>query len=159
MKNVWVRPFRPREKGADGQYHVSAEAKLFYQYLYAAREGNRFDPEKFAVDEHGDFKYVDLWTCFNSERIIGFIPVTKVYLIESLAFAPGLDKVTEARALQAMQHKLVFEAEKENITDAFYVTYDGTVPEFSSRYGWASVVVPMMNLHFADLEKEHGRTE
>lgn len=147
MKNVWVRPFNHRSPG---------EKKLFVEWLYAARDKNRFDPKLFELAPDGSFLRCRVLTCFNDQEIVGFIPVTIAFQLESLAFKPGLEPTTEARALQAMQHYLVHRAAEQNISDAFFCTYDESVLEFAQRYGWSKTVVPMLNLHFKDLEPSHA---
>lgn len=132
---VWVRPFQ-----------AETDAKLLVEWLYAGREKNRFDPEIFRK------KQVEIWTAFDDTGIVGFIPVARCYLVESLAFKPGIDPRVEAQALQSWQRVQVNEAFKNNVADAFFVTFDETVLEFAKRYGWKDVVVPMVNMHFAGLE-------
>ena len=132
---VWVRPFKPE-----------TDAKLLVEWLYAGREKNRFDPEIFKR------KQVEIYTAFDDSGIVGFIPVTKCYLVESLAFKPGLSPITEAQALQSWQRAFVHKAAEHQVPQAFFVTFDETVLEFAKRYGWKEVVVPMVNLDFNQLE-------
>ena len=136
-KQVWVRLYNEEDP---------AEVKLLVEWLYARRAENRFDPELFKK------KQVKIWTAFNETGIVGFIPVTLSYTLESLAFAPGTSPVVEARALQAMQAVLVHRASENRIPSAYFVTFDTEVREFAKRYGWKDVVVPMVGLKFSDLE-------
>jgi len=159
MNNVWVRPYVARVKNLNGNWVPSDEAKLLLEWLYASRQLNRFDPALFETDRDGNFVRCAVWTCFNEDGIVGFIPVTITYLLESMAFKPGLSPIVEGRALQAMQHHLVFEANKQKISDAFFITIDTEVVEFAKRYGWKLADVPVLNLHFKDLESKNGRTE
>lgn len=134
---VWVRPFNaadPKEK------------RLLLEWLYAGREKNRFDPEIFKRGQ------VAILTCFTREGIVGFVPVSLAFLLESLAFKPGLSPITEAKALLAVQHHLVHRAFEQNVPDAFFFTRDETVLKLSKAYGWVVPDVPFLNFHFADLE-------
>jgi hypothetical protein len=136
---VWIRP-----------YDEKRDKITLAEYLYANREKNRFDPEIFKRDQ------VKIYVAFDDSGVVGFIPVVNGNQVESLAFRPGLSPITEAKALQAWQHVFVYHAFENNIPDAFFVTFDETVQEFAGRYGWKPVVVPMLNLRFANLEKEAG---
>ena len=101
-----------------------------------------------------------IFTAFDDTGIIGFIPVARCYLVESLAFKPGLSPITEGQALQAWQRVFVNEAFETNTSDAFFVTFDKEVLEFAKRYGWKDVEVPMVNLRFAELEgKPEGKKD
>jgi len=74
---VWIRPF-----------NKDTDARLLVEWLFAGREQNRFDPEQFKKGQ------VRVFTAFDESGIIGFIPVARCYLVESLAFKPGLSPVT-----------------------------------------------------------------
>lgn len=134
-EQVWIRPFK---EGADG--------KLLVEWLYAGREGNRFDPEAFSS------RQMKVYVAFDSSGVVGFVPVLNGNQVESLAFRPGLPPVTQAKAFRAWQAVFVHESFANGTQDAFFVTFDERVLEFSAKYGWKKVVVPMMNLHFAGLE-------
>lgn len=134
-QQVWVRP-----------YNKETDKRLLVEWLYAQRHKNRFDPDLFTKEQ------VKIYTAFDADGIVGFIPVKVVYMAESLAFKPGLSPVTEAKALQAWQHMMVAKCYEGNVPDMFFVTFDETVQEFAGRYHWNPVVVPMLSLHVADLE-------
>jgi hypothetical protein len=136
---VWIRP-----------YDEKRDKIKLAEYLYANREKNRFDPEVFKREQ------AEIYVAFDSTGVVGFIPVVNGNQVESLAFRPGLSPVTEAKALQSWMKVFVFQSFQKNIPDAFFVTFDQTVQEFAGRYGWKPVVVPMLNLRFANLEKEAG---
>ena len=127
-------------------YDAKRDKQKFVEWLYAAREKNRFNPEMFERDQ------VRIFTLYTEKEIVGFVPITIALVVESLAFRPGLDELTEARALEAFQNHLVYKASEQNLPDAYFVTLDESVLKFASRYGWKPTQVPMLNLHFSSLE-------
>lgn len=135
MRQVYVRRYNP-----------ATDKKLLLEWLYSGRKENRFDPEIFIKNQ------VEVYTAFTDEEIVGFIPLTRAYLVESLAFRPGLERVVEGRALQAFQHVLVDRASAENTPDAFFFTLDQSLLKFVEPYGWSTPDVPMRHLHFSSLE-------
>jgi hypothetical protein len=137
---VWVRLYNEKDP---------IERKLFVEWLYARRAENRFNPEIFVKNQ------VKIWTAFDETGIRGFIPLTVAYVLESLAFAPGTPPIVEATALKAMQAVLIHRASENNIPDAYFVTRDEAVLAFAKKYGWRDVAVPLLNLHFSDLEGKH----
>ncbi len=137
---VWIRPFNDKDEG---------ERRLLVEWLYAARERNRFDPVIF---ERGQ---VALFTFFDDTGVIGFVPISLAYVVESLAFKPGLSRITEAKALQSMQQMLVCRATEKNIPDAYFAVSDEAVKAFAQNYGWQEVQGSIMNLNFAHLEGDH----
>jgi len=134
---VYIRP-----------YDKDTDAKLLVEWLYAGRESNLFDPEIFRRGQ------AVIFTAFDDSGIIGFIPVVLCYLVESLAFKPGLPSVTEMKALVAFQHVLVHKALEQNVPDTFCVTLNEDLLRHMERYGWRPAVAPLRNLHFADLERK-----
>lgn len=136
---VYTRPFNKDDQ---------KERKLFLDWLYASRDKNRFDPDLFRKGQ------VTILTCFTSEKIVGFVPVALAYVIESLAFLPGISPEVEAQAFRAVQQHLVHCAIEKNIPDAYFVTYDEEVLKLAQRpnRGWKRVVAPLLNLHFGSLE-------
>lgn len=143
-QSVYTRPFNEKDP---------EEKKLFAEWLFAMREKNRFDP---AIFEKGQ---VTILTCFDEGGILGFVPVALAYVLESLAFRPGISPATEARCLEAVQHHLVHCAIEKNMPYAFFVTFDEEVQEFAQRrYGWKKTEVPMLTFDFNKLEPKYGRT-
>ena len=138
---VWIRP-----------YDKDRDARTLVDWLYAGRDKNRFDPDIFKKGQ------AQVYVAFDDTGTVGFIPVVNNNQVESLAFRPGLSPVTEAKALQAWMHVMVYKMYELNIPDAFFVTFDETVLAFAGRYNWRSVVVPMLNLHLKSLEAPDGGT-
>ena len=134
---VYTRPFNA------GSKH---EKRLLLEWLHARREENRFDPELFLRDQ------VRILTCFDEGGILGFVPVATCFLLESLAFKPGTDRVAEARCLEAVQHHLTHQAVANQVPYAFFVTTDEDVIKLSERRGWKKSVVPVLSFDFNKLE-------
>jgi hypothetical protein len=135
-KPIYIRP-----------YNKDTDALLLATWLYAGRDENLFDPGLF------ERKQVMIFTAFDETGVVGFIPVAVVYLVESLAFRPGLPDVTKTKALLSFQQVLVSKAAEGNVPDAFCVAQDERFLRFMERYGWRRPVAAMRNLHFADFER------
>lgn len=134
---VYTRPYDGRNK---------RERRLFIEWLHARRAENRYDPALFEKEQ------VRIITCFDDGGILGFVPVATCYLLESLAFRPGTDPVTEARCLEAVQHHLAHTAAANQVPYAFFVTTDQDVINLASRRGWRQSEVPVLCLDFNRLE-------
>lgn len=141
-RDVYARPYDKDDP---------LERQKLVEWLHARRRENRFDPRIF---EEGQAQVI---TCFDETGIVGFVPVTLAFVLESLAFPPGTSPLVEAQALRAAQGHLVWQANKERIPNAFFVTFDEDVRQIAQRHGWKPVAVPMLNLDFNGLEPREAK--
>ena len=136
-RQVYIRPF-DKEK----------DAKLLVEWLYANREQNRFDPELFKGDR------ATIYVAFDETGILGFIPVARCYLVESLAFKPGTSPQVRSQALRAWQEVFIHRALEQNIYTAFFGTYEQNLLDFAVDHSWSEEKRLIARLKFSELEKK-----
>lgn len=141
---VYTRPFNGKNR---------RERRLFIEWLHARRAENRYDPVLFEKEQ------VRILTCFDEGGILGFVPVSTCYVLESLAFAPGTDPVTEARCLESVQHHLVHIAAANQVPYMFFATTDEAVINLTARRGWKRAEVPVLCFDFNKLEPRAEDTD
>jgi hypothetical protein len=135
MNQLWVRPFLAKKK------------QQFLEWLHANREKNLYDPGIFSYGQ------TRIYDAYGKDGSVLFVPVQKVFVLDSLAPKPEATERQVAHGLREVLHTLVTKASEEGIGEIYFAA-EPSVAEFASHYGFVEVDRKIMKLKISDLDKE-----
>lgn len=120
MKDIYPRPARP------------SDIRLIDDWIRTTPQ-NLFDPS--ILDNPG----VEFYCAANSEPLL-FLPVQKVFMLESLAVKPGATELEVAKSIGVVIQSALFELEKAGLKEAYFLCRDENVNAYAARHGWTTMM-------------------